>query len=93
MGQYSIKEALDKMLQSSVWKDAYLATKLQEDWEILVGRTVAKYTDKLEIRGRTLYVYTKAGPLKQELNYNKAVLLERIAAHLGSKLISDIAVV
>lgn len=92
MSMYSIKEALNKMLEQSGWKEKFLIEKLKLDWEFLMGKTVAKYTDTLEIQNRILYINTSAGPLKNELSYNKQLLIEKINTHLESTLIVDVVV-
>lgn len=92
MAQYSIQEALSKMLDQSNWKDAYQLVKLRQDWELLMGKTVAKHTKDLQIRDGKLFIYTPVAPLKHELNYNKAVLIERINTHLGEQIIKEIIV-
>ena len=50
MAEYSIQDALKKMLEQSNWKYQYQVTKLREDWETLMGKTVAKHTNDLQIR-------------------------------------------
>ena len=93
MAQYSIQEALAKMLNQSNWKYPYQLVKLKQDWELLMGKTVAKHTKDLQIRDGKLFIYTQVAPLKNELNYNKEVLIERINAHLGEEVIKEIMVV
>jgi len=92
MALYSIQDALKDMLEKSHWRYAYQLVKLKQDWELLMGKTVAKHTKDLQIREGKLYIYTQVAPLKNELNYNKAVLIERINEHLGETLIRDIMV-
>ena len=93
MAEYSMREAIMKMLEESHWKNRYQATRLQEDWELLMGKTVARHTDELKIRDGVLYIYTKVAPLKNELSYNKNLLIAKLNQHLGEKFIVDIVVV
>lgn len=92
MAQYSMREAIDRMLKESHWKSRYQATKLKEDWELLMGKTVARHTDELKIREGILYIYTTVGPLKNELSYNKPLLVAKINQHFGEEFIKDIVI-
>lgn len=90
MALYSMKEALDKMLEQSHWKERYLVEKIKQDWELLMGKTIAKYTSDLVIHQGKLYIYTSTAPLKNELSYNKDLLIEKINQHLGEKFIKEV---
>ncbi len=92
MALYSMKDALNKMLEQSQWKERYLAEKIKLDWEKLMGKTVAKHTDKLIIKDHKLYIYTQVAPLKNELSYNKQLLLDKINQHLEDPFIKEIII-
>ncbi len=90
MALYSMKEALNKMLEQSQWKERYMAEKVKLDWEKLMGITVAKHTKDLIIKDHKLYIYTDVAPLKNELSYNKTLLIEKINQHLEENFIKEI---
>ncbi len=93
MAQYSMSEAINKMLQDSHWKYRYQVTKLKQDWELLMGKTVAKHTEDLKIKDGVLYIHTTIAPLKNELAYNKNLLIAKINQHFGETFIKDIVVI
>ena len=92
MGQYSMSEAINRMLEESNWKYRYQVTKLKEDWELLMGKTVAKHTKELTIHNGTLYIQTNVAALKHELSYNKALLVAKINQHFDELFIKEIVV-
>jgi len=92
MAQYSMKEAIDKMLQESNWKQRYQAIRLQQDGELLVGKTAAKHTQQVQIRENTLLVFTNVAALKHELTFSKELLMQKINEHLGERFIHDIVI-
>lgn len=47
------------------------AMQIEEVWEDIMGKTIARYTDKLQIIGDKLIITTSVGPLKNELIYQK----------------------
>ncbi len=57
-----------------------------------MGKTIAKYTTKIEIINNTLFVYTPVGPLKNELQYQKSQIIERINEALQEKLITEVVI-
>ena len=57
-----------------------------------MGQTIARYTDKLEIRDGTLFIHTSVAPLKTELVFQKSLIIERVNESVGEKLIRDVIV-
>jgi hypothetical protein len=57
-----------------------------------MGKTVAKYTDKIQIIGTTLFVTSTVAPLKNELLYQKEKIIERVNEALGEKTIKEVVV-
>ena len=79
MGEYSLGDALRKFLNQSHLKGSIQALQIEEVWEQIMGKTVARYTDKIQIHGQTLYVNTTIAPLRQELLYQKDKIIQRVA--------------
>ena len=92
MAELSIGEALQQFLKKSRLKTGIQAVQIEEVWEEIMGKTVAKYTDKLQIIGSTLFVTTTVAPLKNELVYQKEKIIERVNEALGEKVIKEVVV-
>ena len=92
MGEMSIQEAMQQFLKHSRLKTGMQAIQIEEVWEQIMGKTVAKYTDKLQIIGTTLFVTSNVAPLKNELLYQKEKIIERVNEALGEKVIKDVVV-
>lgn len=92
MGEYSIGDALRQFLAKSKLKGHLQAMQIEDVWEQLMGKTIAKYTDKIQIHGQTLYITTHVAPLKHELLYQKDRIIERVNEALGEKTIRDIVI-
>ena len=92
MAQLSIGDALKDFLKKSRLKTGIQALQIEEIWEKLMGRTIAKYTDKIQIINHTLFIKTNVGPLKQELIYQKEKIIERVNEALGEKVIKDVVI-
>lgn len=87
-----MSEAMRLFLKSSRLKGHVLALRITEVWEEIMGKTIARYTDKIEIHGTTLYIQTSVAPLKQELMYKKDKIRERVNESLGENLIREVVI-
>ena len=85
-------EALQLFLNKSKLKTGVQAMQIEDVWEKIMGKTVAKYTDKLQIIGSTLFVSTTVAPLKNELVYQKEKIIELVNAELGEKIIKEVVI-
>lgn len=92
MGEYSMADAMKQFLNKSRLKGNVLALQITEVWEKIMGKTIARYTDQIEIHGHTLYIHTTVAPLKQELLYKKGLIIERVNEALGEKLIYEVVI-
>ena len=92
MGEYSIKNAIQQYLDKSRIKGDIQAMQIQDAWEEIMGKTIARYTDKLRIINDTLFITTQVAPLKQELIFQKEKIVQRVNEALGQKVISKIVV-
>jgi hypothetical protein len=92
MAEISIGEALQQFLKSSKLKSGIQALQVEDAWEKIMGKTIAKYTDKIEVINSTLFITTKVGPLKNELVFQKTKIIERVNGALGEKVIKDVVI-
>lgn len=90
--EVSIGDALKEFLKKSRLKSGVQALQVEEAWEKIMGRTIANYTDKIEIRNSTLFISTSVAPLKNELIYQKEKIIERVNEALGEKAINEVVV-
>jgi hypothetical protein len=92
MGTYHIGDALKDVVSKSRLKNGLRAAQIGEIWEEVMGKTIAKYTEKLEIINQTLFVTTHVAALKNELHFQKDLIIQRINEKFGEKVISNIVI-
>ena len=92
MGEMSLQEAMQQFLKNSKLKQGIQAMQIEEVWEKIMGKTVSKYTDKIQIIGSSLFITTTVAPLKNELLYQKEKIIERVNEALGEKVIDDVVI-
>ncbi len=92
MGEYSIGDALNQFLKQSRLKGSLQALQITDVWEKIMGKTIARYTDKIQIHGQTLYINTSVAPLRQELLYQKDKIIQRVNEALGERVIKEVVI-
>lgn len=92
MSEISIGDAIKAFLKKSRLKTGIQALQIEQIWETMMGKTIAKYTDKIQIINHTLFIHTNVGPLRQELMYQKEKIIERVNEALGEKVIKEVII-
>jgi predicted nucleic acid-binding Zn ribbon protein len=88
----SLGEALKQFLNKSKMKHGIQSMQIKDLWEEIMGKTIAKYTDKIEIRNETLFIYTSVAPLKNELVFLKEKIIERVNEKMGAPTIKEVVI-
>ncbi|HLO83315.1 MAG TPA: DUF721 domain-containing protein [Chitinophagaceae bacterium] len=92
MGEYSLSQALQQFLKQSRLKGNIQALQIEAVWEELMGKTIAKYTDQIQIINQTLFITTSVAPLKNELMFQKEKIIQRVNEALGERVIKDVVI-
>lgn len=92
MAEMHIGDALKGFIKKSHLKNGIRAVQIEEIWEQLMGKTIAKYTDKIQIIQRKLFIQTNVGPLKNELQYQKPQIIQRVNEAFGEEIITEVVI-
>ncbi len=92
MGEFSIGDAINEFLKGSRIKGDIQAMQIEDVWEQIMGKTIARYTDKLQIIGDKLIITTNVAPLKQELKYQKEKIKQRVNEALKQRVINEVII-
>lgn len=92
MSEYHIGEALKGFLKKSHLSNGVRAVQIEEIWEKLMGKTISKYTENIKIFNKKLYIQTSVGPLKNELQYQKPQIIERVNEAFGETVINEVII-
>ena len=87
-----IGDALRDFLNKSKLKSGLRAVQIEDVWEEIMGKTIARYTDKIQIINNTFIIYTSVGPLKQELMYQKSKIIERVNEALHENAVKEVII-
>jgi hypothetical protein len=90
--EISIGDAIRLFLKKSKLQGNLQALQITQIWEQLMGKTIARYTDKIEIYNQTLFIHTGVASLKQELSYQKEKIMERVNDALKEKAVKEVVI-
>ena len=78
-------------------KEAQIEGKLKEvqvvnSWEELVGKTIARRTNKIYIKKGKLYLHMNSSIVKNELLMHREGIIERINTNAGEEIVKEIVI-
>lgn len=80
------------MLSSYQIKDKLAEVDIVQQWEKLMGKLIAKNTQKIYIKDKKLFLYIESSALKQELTYSKSKIIDIINKESGTSLIHEVII-
>ncbi len=86
----NIGDVLNKMMDKYKLTSKMHEIELVNVWEEITGKLIAKHTTKLEMRGKTLYVWFDQAPLKNEIFLRRDQLMKTINDRMGADFIEKI---
>lgn len=92
MAEISLQEAIQQFLLKSRLKSGIQAVRIEEVWEELMGKTIAKYTDKIQIVKCTLFITSYDASLKNVLLFQKEQIIQRVNEAMGELTIKEVII-
>jgi predicted nucleic acid-binding Zn ribbon protein len=86
----SLKEVIDAMLDTYKLKGKFDESKLINSWQAMMGKPIAKRTEKMYIKDRVLFVKLNSAPLRQELTMSKSKVLEILHRDFDKDMVIDV---
>ena len=87
-----MSDAIQQFLRGSKLKGNMQAFQIEEIWEQLMGKTISKYTDKIQIINHTLFITTTVAALKNELLYQRDKIRQKVNEALNENLIREVVI-
>ena len=86
----SISKVLDEILESKSLRTGIIHVRINELWYEIMGTNISHYTEKIILKGNTLFVSLNSPALRVELSYGKEKIIKMINKQLGSEKIKKI---
>ncbi len=88
----TLGQALEMMVKELKIKGKLDETRIQDGWERIMGKPIAKYTSSISLKGGKLYIKVENAPLKQELSYGREKIRDLFNQELGSDVIREVII-
>ena len=86
----NVSQILNRILQQYNLKDDLYEKQLISDWEVIVGKQIAKQCKVKFLKNGTLFLESKDKVWKQELDMRRDELLNLVQNKLKSSLVKNI---
>jgi len=85
-------DALKEFMDKSRMKPRLTEVRIQENWEQMMGKTISRYTESIQLIDGKLMITTTVAPLKQELNYSKDKIIKLVNEMLGERIVREVII-
>ena len=86
----SLKDVIEAMLDTYKIRGKFDENKLINSWEKMMGKPIARRTDKIFLKEKMLFVKLNSAPLRHELTIAKSKILEIIHRDFDKSLVGDV---
>ncbi len=86
----NIKEIITVILQQNNLEGKLAEVRLIRAWEELLGKTIARYTKRLYIKNKILYVSVSSSVVRNELLLIRDELMKKLNETAGNEIIHKI---
>tara|TARA_R110002050_G_scaffold297339_2_gene458673 strand:+ start:85778 stop:86068 length:291 start_codon:yes stop_codon:yes gene_type:complete len=88
--QNTLGEAIKGMLKAYRLESKVTETDIWQSWEAIMGPSIYRHTQKIELREKVLVIRLDSSALRQELGFAKSKIVEKINEHVGRRFIEDV---
>jgi hypothetical protein len=88
--EVTLGAAIQSMLTELNLRHGINEVKIESMWESLMGRSVARHTTQIQLRGDRLYVTVDSAPLRNELFYSRLKIRDVVNTELKADVIKDV---
>ncbi len=92
MAILSMADAIQQFISKSRLKNGLASVQIEDHWKEIMGVTISKYTDKIQLINETLYVTTSVAALKNELLYQREVIKKQLNDKMGKVMIKNVVI-
>lgn len=90
--EVTLKDAIKQLIHAYRLKDKIMETRLISGWEELMGRTIARHTRDVYVKGHTLFICLDSPTVRSEMLYSKERIIEMVNEYAGEVLINDVVI-
>lgn len=88
--ELDLESIIDKLIRSWGGSDKMTEMDIIEAWPELMGKGVAYRTTKIAIHNKVMHITMNSAVMRDELNYGRAVIIQRVNEFAGYEVINDV---
>ena len=85
-----IAKVLNEIVQSKALKNGFTSARINELWYELMGTHMHNFTEKIVLKGNTLFVSLNNPALREELSYGEEKIKEMMNIKLGGEVLKKV---
>jgi predicted nucleic acid-binding Zn ribbon protein len=84
------EQAITDLISQYQLEAQFAVLDLKEAWRNILGDSVARRTQNLQVKGNTVYVHLESAALKSELMMRKTFILQKLSLQTGNNSIEEL---
>jgi hypothetical protein len=88
--EISLGAAIESMLSELNLRHGVYEAKIEAMWGPVMGRTIARHTTHINLKGDRLYLTVDSAALRNELFYSRVKIKEVLNKEIGKDIIKDV---
>lgn len=88
--EVSLGAAIQSVLTELNLRHGVYEAKIEAMWEGVMGKTIARHTSNISLKGDRLYLTVDSAALRNELFYSRVKIKDLINKELGIDIIKDV---
>jgi predicted nucleic acid-binding Zn ribbon protein len=84
------EQAINDLISHYQLEAQFAVLDLKDAWREILGDSVARRTQQLNVKGNTIFVHLESAALKNELMMRKTFILQKLNLHTGNNPIEDL---
>ena len=86
----TLGNVISRLLKLYRLEEGVHSVRIVQEWENIMGPSVAKYTQDIQLQKERLIITLTSAPLRHELSFNKEKIRCRLNESFGSELIKEV---
>ncbi len=84
------EQAIQDLISHYQLQAQFTVLDLKDAWRTILGDSVSRRTQNLQVKGNTVYVSLESAALKSELMMRKTFILQKLNLHTGNTVLEEL---
>lgn len=89
----TVGQAFEFFMKQNGKEELIWEVKVEEAWKTVMGKFFEKYTDRVEVRNRVLYVKINSPAMREELHRGRTKIKENINEEINNDFLIEVKII